>query len=402
MNVQAAPPPATLSLQALVEGYTDPHGLYDALRERDRISYDPVGRCWLVTGHDAVRSLLSDARFVSEAPAAPRPNAPRRRSFISDSVQRQIVFRDGPDQLRAARAVLTELSRRADALTQPLRDAAFTLAERARARSQVDVVKEFAVPFSMQAICMILGLPVADDAEMERLERWSTTYADVTSGYLEVELEEIVLLGDYMRAQVEARGGVPSDDLIGAFMHDGGFQDPEDLVINCMMAFAAGRVTTQKLLGNGIPLLLPEWGAWRDAVRQNPALTRRLGDELLRLVTPTRYLVRFAAEDVELEGGATIRRDTKVVLVLQAAYRDPAAFGCPLALEGARTPNPHVAFGFGPHRCPGASIARLEVQTALQALLETLTELHPHPAAAPAWEPNPNIGGYASYRCLCG
>jgi len=399
------PSACPITLNELVEGYVDPHGLYDTLRERDRISFDPAGRCWLVTGHEAVRKILSDERFVSDVSLAQtQPQRSARRSVIADAVQKQIIFMDGPKQARAQRAVLVELSRRLDSLAEPLRASALALAERARERGEVDLVKDFAIPFSMEAISVILGLPVEDPAGVERLERWSTTYANVTSGYLDVEMEEILFLVDYFRAQVAARGGTPSDDLIGAFLRDGGFDDEQEVVINCMMAFAAGRVTTQKLLGNGIPLLLPEWGAWREAVRENPASTRRLSDELLRMVTPTRYVVRFATSDVAFDGDpvpGTIRRGEKVVLFLQAANRDPEAFACPHELQGDRQPNPHVAVGHGSHRCPGSSVARLEAQTALQALLETLAELRTHPTVPPTWEPNPNIGGYATYRCLC-
>ena len=77
-------------------------------------------------------------------------------------------------------------------------------------------------------------------------------------------------------------------------------------------------------------------------------------------------------------------------------------FAAPHSLKADRQPNPHVAFGFGPHRCPGASMARNEIMIALQALLETLAEIRPHPSQPPARDPNPNIGGYTSYRCLCG
>ena len=393
-----------ITLKGVVEGYTNPHVLYDALRERDRISYDPAGRCWLVTGHGALRKILSDERFVSDvALAAPQTRRSAPRSFVGEAVQKQIIFVDGPKQASVQKAVLKELSRRADSLLAPLRAAALALAERARDRGEMDLVTDFAVPFSMEAIAIILGLPPLDPAEMERLERSSTIYADLTSGYLRMEMNEIVGLGDYIRAQVAARGGTPSDDLIGAFMRDGGLDDQEDVVIQCMMAFAAGRVTTQKLLGNGIPLLLPEWGAWRARVQENPSVTRRLTEELLRVVTPTRYVVRYATEDATVgDEATTIRRGEKVVLFLEAANRDAQTFACPHDLEAERQPNPHVAFGFGAHRCPGASVARIEIQTALQALLETLSELRPHPTVAPVWDPNPNLGGYASYRCLCG
>lgn len=394
------------TLRALVEGYRAPHALYDALRARDRISFDPEGRCWLVTGHGAVRAILADERFVSEmALAVPQPLRSTRTSFVTDALQKQILFVDGPKQARVQRAVLVELSRRAESLVGPLQASARTLAERARARGEMDLVRDFAVPFSMEAISVILGLPVGDPGELERLERWSTTYANMTSGYLRGNINEVAQLGEYVRAQVATRGGTPSDDLIGAFMRDGVLDDQDDVVIQCMMAFAAGRVTTQKLLGDGLPLLLPDWHSWRQGAGATPAGLRRLSDELLRVVTPTRYLVRYAVEDADLgsvvPGGPVLRRGDKVVLFLQAANRDPEAFPAPHALEADRQPNAHLAFGFGAHRCPGASVARIEIQTALQALLDTLEELRPHPSASPTWDPNPNLGGYASYPCLC-
>ena len=402
------PSPAArpLTLAGLTEGYADPHGLYDALRERERISYDPSSRCWLATGHETVRAILSDPRFVSEVGlAVPQVRQVARRSFIADAVQKQIIFVDGPKQARVQRAVLTELSRRSDALAAPLAAAARRLAERARERRELDLLEDFAVPYSMEAISMILGLPARDPEEVARLERWSTTFANLTSGYLRGNVEEVAQLGEYFRAQLAARGGEPSDDLMGAFMRDGGLDDEEDVVIQCVMAFAAGRVTTQKLLGSGIPLLLPEWTAWSERVRADPSSVRRLADELLRLVTPTRYVARYAVTDVSLDGdapaGAAIRRGQKVVLFLEAANRDPGAFQDPHALRAERQPNPHLAFGFGPHRCPGASIARIEIQAALAALLETLAEVRPHPSLAPTWELNPNLGGYASYPCVC-
>lgn len=406
MSVQPAPAACPVTLQALVKGYTDPHALYDGLREHDRVSFDPAGRCWLVSGHGAVRSILGDERFVSDATlASPHLRRAPSRSFLQNAIQNQVIFADDGRQARVQRAVLVELSRRSESLAAPLRAAAVALAERARARGALDLIRDFATPFSMQAISMVLGLPLPSGEEGERLERWSSTFADLTSGYLRAEIDDITRLGEYLRERVAERRGTPSDDLIGAFMRDGGLDGEEDLVIQCMMAFAAGRVTTQKLLGSGVPLLLPAWGAWRQQVRENPSAVRRLADELLRVVTPTRYLVRYAADEVRLgdddEQGATIRQGEKVVLFLEAANRDPQAFPDPHTLAGDRQPNAHVAFGFGAHRCPGASVARMEIQVALQALLDTLQELRPDPATPPTWEPNPNLGGYASYHCLC-
>jgi cytochrome P450 len=401
-----APEPGAITLQRLAEAYRDPHRLYDALRERSQVSFDAAARCWVVTGQEPVRKILADGRFVSDvALAIPDVRRSPRRTFASDAIQKQIIFVDGAKQARVQRSVLTELARRSDVLVPPLQACAAALAERARARGDFDLVGDFAVPFTLEAISLILGTPVGTAEEMVRLERWSTSYANITSGYLHAKMEDVVQLGEFLRAQVAARGGTPSDDLIGGLMRDGGLDDEDDLVIQCMGVFAAGRVTTQKLLADGIPLLIPEWSAWREMVRTTPSAVRRLIEELLRLVTPTRYVVRYAAEDVDMAddaaAGIRIRRGERVVLILEAANRDVDVFPAPHALQADRQPNPHVTFGFGPHRCPGASIARIEIAIALQALLETLAEIRPHPSQLPAWDPNPNIGGYASYRCLC-
>ncbi|MDB4952379.1 MAG: uncharacterized protein JWM27_5028 [Gemmatimonadetes bacterium] len=396
-----------IAFKRLVEAYQDPHRLYDALRERSQVSFDAAARCWVVTGQDQVRRILGDPRFVSDAALAmPGMRRSPRRTFASDAIQKQIIFVDGEKQGRVQRAVLTELARRADALGPPLKACAAALSEQALARGSFDLVGDFAVPFTMQAVSLALGVPVGTPEEMARLERWSTAYADITSGYLHARMEHVVQLGDFIRMHVAARAGTPSDDLIGAFLRDGGLDDEDDVVIQCMGVYAAGRVTTQKLLANGVPLLLPEWDSWRELVRTTPSALRRLVEELLRLVTPTRYVVRYAMEDVEVAGGSAgdvrVGRGERVVLSLEAANRDGSAFASPHSLKADRQPNPHVAFGFGPHRCPGASVARIEIAVALQALLETLPEIRPDPSQPPAWDPNPNIGGYTSYRCLCG
>ncbi|HKP74571.1 MAG TPA: cytochrome P450 [Longimicrobiaceae bacterium] len=406
MSIETAVAACPITLHALVEGHTDPHGLYDALREQERVSWDATGRCWLVTGHGAVRKLLADPRFVSDGTLVnPQPRRPARRSFLSDAIQKQILFVDGEKQARMQKAVLVELARRGESLAGPLRASALELAEAARARGELDLVRGFAIPYSLRAISLILGLPPLAVDEVERLERQSTIYADVTSGHLRMEMDEILALGEYFQARVAERGGVPGDDLIGAFMRDAGLDDADEVAIQAMMAFAAGRVTTQKLLASGLALLLDGWAGWRAAVLGSPTTLRKLTDELLRVVTPTRYVVRYATEDVTLDLGdgdaATLRRGEKVVFFLEAANRDPAAFACPHAVQAERAPNPHLAFGFGAHRCPGASVARIEIQTALQALFETFAELRPHPGSPPEWDPNPNLGGYASYRCIC-
>ena len=394
------------SMAALLGAYRAPHALYDRARARDGVAFDPLGNCWLVTDHRAVRSILEDRRFTSDLRFASGGRArPARRSFIQDAVEKQIIFSDGADQQSAQRVILQVSSRKMQELSAWIRELAAGLLQPLRPRGAFDLVADFSLPYALQTVCRVFSIPVDDPGRVAELARWSSTQADVTSGYLNVRIQEIAQLGDCFREMVAARRASPSDDLISSFLKEGTFESDEDLVVNCMGAFAAGRVTTQKLIGDGVPMLFPEWAAWREAVAENPGTGRRLAEELLRMVTPTRYLGRHATEDVDLSAewgpGHLIRTGQRVVLFLEAANRDPARFPDPHELKGERQPNPHLAFGHGAHRCPGASIARVEIQTALETLLATFETLGPDPSAPPVWDPNPNLGGHRSYPCLC-
>lgn len=398
--------PDSPGMAALLGAYQAPHPLYDQARARDGVAFDPRGNCWLVTDHRAVRAILDDRRFTSDLRFAGggRPR-PARRSFVQDAVEKQIIFSDGADHHGAQRVILQEASRKMQELSGWIRELANGLLQPLKPRGELDLVTDFALPYALQTVCRVFSIPSDDRGRLAELARWSDAQADLTSGYLNVRIQDIALFGDFFREMVAARRASPSDDLVSAFLQAGTFEDDEHLVINCMGAFAAGRVTTQKLIGDGVPMLFPQWSAWRETVAANPGASRRLAEELLRMVTPTRYLGRHAIEDVDLSDewgpGHRIRAGQRVILFLEAANRDPARFPDPHELRSERQPNPHLAFGHGPHRCPGASIARAEIQIALETLLATFETLGPHPSAPPVWDPNPNLGGHRSYPCLC-
>jgi cholest-4-en-3-one 26-monooxygenase len=79
--------------------------------------------------------------------------------------------------------------------------------------------------------------------------------------------------------------------------------------------------------------------------------------------------------DVELHG-ETLREGDQLILMYPAANRDPRVFTDPDVLDVQRTPNPHLAFGFGPHFCMGASLARMELRVMFGELLRRLPDLH--------------------------
>jgi cytochrome P450 len=393
-------------LAALVASYQRPHELYDLARSRGGVAFDPSSKCWLVTDHSAARAILGDPQFSSELKERrPSGSRPGTISFLQAAIERQILFSDGDEHLHVQRAILHETATRSRELSGTLERLAEELVAPLVSRGELDLVTDFALPYALRTSCMVMGIPTDDPYQLSRLAEWSSTYADVTSGHLSARVDHITKLGDYFRSLVAHRKAVALDDVIAVLLRDRVFSDEQDLVVNCMVVFSAGRVTTQKLLGDGIAHLLPHWEQWRALAGGDPGICRRLTEELLRFVTPTRYLARRATCDVAiaLERGSTVRiaAGEKVIVFLEAANRDPATFPDPHELHADRHPNPHLAFGHGSHRCPGASVARLEIQVALRVLFDRFATLRPHPARARVWDPNPNLGGLTSCPCLC-
>lgn len=401
MTAQAEP---RWSFSELVRAYRNPHPLYASLRAHDCIFFDPSSEFWLVTGHAPTLAILSDPRFSSDVRfenAAPA-DAPGT-SFLRAAIENGVIFSDGEAHRRVQNVTLRVLGRMGKEAPASIQAMVCRLLERIRGKPQFDLVTDFAEPLSLLIVSQLLGLPLDDEAHLLQLAAWSDSHGDAVSGYLRVDLQDIGRLGAAFREVLAQKRRAPGDDLFSAFLEEEGmFADDEELVINCMMIFGAGRVTTRKVLSNGLPLLLPEWSRWGSAQRADASFTRRAAEELLRVVTPTRYLLRCATEDVDLSdafpGDHLIYEGEKLILFLEAANRDPEVFPRPDVFDPDRAANRHLSFGFGSHYCPGAKLARLEIQIALELLLELLPELHAEPAAEPRWNPNPNLGGLASFR----
>ena len=106
----------------------------------------------------------------------------------------------------------------------------------------------------------------------------------------------------------------------------------------------------------------------------DPVLMPAAVEEVLRWVSPIKSMARTTTRDTELEG-ESLAAGSKVVLLYESANFDDRQFDEPERFDIQRSPNDHVAFGFGPHVCLGASLARLEVQTMLRCILQRLPDL---------------------------
>jgi cytochrome P450 len=136
-------------------------------------------------------------------------------------------------------------------------------------------------------------------------------------------------------------------------------------------------VAGNETLRNGIPgglLTLLEHPAEFDRLRADPVLLDSAIEEMLRFWPPVMHFRRTATRDLTL-GGRRIRAGEKVVVYHASANRDPAVFPDPDRFDIARTPNDHVSFGFGPHFCLGAHLARAQLRSVFRELLSWDVEL---------------------------
>jgi cytochrome P450 len=195
---------------------------------------------------------------------------------------------------------------------------------------------------------------------------------------------------ELLRPIIAARREEPQDDLVSVLCQaeltdDDGtmvrLNDTEILAFSFLL-LTAGSGTTWKQMGTTLLALLTTPGAL-DAVRADRSLVKSAVEESLRWEPTDPMFSRWVAQDTEL-GGVAIPAESVVHIVLGAANRDPARWGRPDEYDIHRKLQQSFAFGNGPHICLGMHVARAEMHTAINALLDRLPNLRLDPAAEPA------------------
>ncbi len=151
---------------------------------------------------------------------------------------------------------------------------------------------------------------------------------------------------------------------------DGSPLSTDEIVANIIITLVGGHETTTNLIASGFLTLMQNQDAF-EQLRRHPELIDTAVEELLRYESPVQHTARIAPCDLEL-GGKKIAKGDRVVVVLAAANRDPAKFVDPDTLDLARADNRHLAFGWAPHFCFGAALARMEAQIAFPLLFRRL------------------------------
>ncbi|MFG2790181.1 cytochrome P450 [Streptomyces sp. NPDC048419] len=329
------------------------------------------GWAWLVTRLDDVRMVTNDPRFGREA-VMDQPVTRLAPHFIPE--RGAVGFLDPPDHTRLRRSVA----------------AAFTAkgVERIRERSRLmldelvdellqdgppaDLTATVLSPFPIAVICELMGVPAADRHSMHT---WTQLILSSSQG-AQVSEKAKHEMGAYFADLIGLREGSTGEDvasLLGAAVGRGEITSQEAVGLAVLLQIGGEAVTNNS--GQMFYLLLtrPELAV---RLRADAEIRPRAIDEMLRYI-PHRNAVglsRIALEDVDVKG-VRIRAGDPIYVSYLAANRDPEVFPDPGTIDFARSPNPHVSFGFGPHFCPGNMLARLESELLVDALLDRVPGL---------------------------
>ncbi len=357
------------------ESLYEPAAYFAAARERGDVQWSSHHNAWIVLSHAAVEEGLRDVEALSSDKSATFARAARGRSeaFVRavEMLDGWMNFRDPPahDRLRAPvrRAFTPRAISGLEAEVQAIVDGVIDGID----TDAADLSHDFARPIPALVIGAVLGVPPED---RHRFYRWSHDLGQLvfsaTPGAAP-EQEVASAAGEFIAffgELIERERRMPTGSLLSAIVAGAGDMSAIELIGACTVLLFGGHETTTTLLVNALGVLLtqPEVLAW---LRAHSESMDTAVDEFMRALGPARALARKVSRDHE-RGGHELRTGQNVFLCVAAANHDAAVFVDPGRLDLARAPNPHLGFGWGPHYCLGANLARLEASVALRTLLE--------------------------------
>ncbi|MBI3451589.1 MAG: cytochrome P450 [Rhodospirillales bacterium] len=360
----------------------DPYPAFRRLRAEEPVHWSPVLRGWVLTRYRDVRAALFDPKLSADRITPFMASLPTDRREALSGLERMLtrwaVFVDPPDHTRLRGLINKAFTPRAIAsLAGPIAAVVDRLIDDMLANAarhpegEIDLIADFAYPLPATVIARILGVPEED---IFRFRDWSDDLAAFVGG---------------AQATPDKYARPAQTDVIGALIaaeEAGRALTEDELVATAVLVLFAGHETTTNLIGNGMIALLRNHCEMAK-LRARPELGESAVEEMLRYDAPAASVTRVAREDVVI-ASTPIAKGDRLFLMLNAANRDPEIFPDPERFDVARDGAQNLAFGYGPHYCVGAPLARLEARIAFQRLLARIGDFRLSDEARLAWSDN--------------
>ncbi len=354
----------------------DPYAVYQWLRREAPVRYLPEHDLWAVSRHADVMAVLGDPRRFSSRlgmGAQRRLHGARAVDYrIGAPGVRVLIATDPPDHTAFRSLVSAPFRGPAIAkLTPRIEVVARQLVADLVADEDADSYRDLAAPLPVLVLAELFGVPT----DMRPAFReWASVVTDDLRA-APGEVDEGMLLGRgyemfrYFWKEIRDRRARPRDDLLGvlATADRAGLSDYEVMAF-CAFLLVAGIETTTNLFTNLVDALI-RFPELQKRLWDDPSLAGGYVQEALRFDTSVQGLWRATTEPVEL-GGVHLPAGARLLVLFGSANHDETVFADPGEFRPERDPNPHLAFGFGQHRCLGARLARVELTAALRSLVD--------------------------------
>ncbi|MEX2292932.1 MAG: cytochrome P450 [Acidimicrobiales bacterium] len=364
----------------------DHHEALTWMRTNAPVYWD--GTVWGITRYDDLKDVSRNAEVFSNAGGIRPGFAPLP----------MMIDMDDPAHLQRRKLVNKGFTPRRVRDSEPaVRRACTEILDAVCETGAADLVGDIAAHLPMIMIGDALGVRPEHRAD---LLRWSDDMVkgqdvNATAEQLDAAATAFGEYWAYATDVIADRRETPRDDLLSVLVHaevDGHRFEDDEIIHESLLILVGGDETTRHVISGGVHQLLVNPDQWK-TVASDPGARLTAIEEMLRWVTPIKNMVRTATRDTML-ADQQIHEGDELMLLYPSANRDDAVFDDPFRFDVTRSPNEHVAFGFGPHFCLGASLARLEISVMLDEILDRLPDLRlTEPDAAPHLRPANFISG---------
>ena len=358
----------------------DPYPTLNTLRETAPVFYDEELQRWFVTRHEDVRACLRDRRLgrnfrhamTAEEIGVPALD-PRWQAFW-DVERWSLLWLEPQEHTRIRKLVAAAFTPRSvEALREPAAELAANLLDPLAERGELELLYDYAQPYSISVICRLLGVPL--DRHRDLLD-WSHRMVKM----YEFEVPDKAAVAatraaadfrDYVQGLIRERRTEPRDDMVTALTQarvDGGQLSDDEITSTVIVLLNAGHEASVNTLGNGMLAFARHPRQWCRVV-DGSVPAPQAGEEMIRYDPPLQLFERWVLADDVVVAGTEIPRGAKIALLFGAANRDPRVFDDPERFDvGRENAIQHIGFGGGIHVCIGAPLARIELEASLEAL----------------------------------
>ena len=366
-----------------------PYDFYQTLQEQAPVYQLPDTNIFMVTRHADIKKLLKDTATYSnnfnDLLKGPEPDPAVTAIYAKAWQPVDTMITADPPRHRTYRTLVNKVfnQARVDAMEEYMKTIVHELIDSFIHKGECDFVRDFTTPLPVYVIADQLGVPRKD---LREFKKWSDSFARRLSQMATPEeqvedAENIVAFQFYFADMVAARREHPADDMISDLANttitdpDNGEVRPlnmEELQSLLQQLMVAGNETTTSAITGGMVSLIQNPEQMK-ALQDDPSKIPNAVEEILRMESPSAGMWRVVKKDSEVHG-VKIPKDSLLMLRYHAANRDRELFDEPNDIDIERSnADDHIAFGQGIHFCPGAMLARKEMNVAFEALLSRLT-----------------------------